>query len=35
MWQIFAKLPNILPNGLPLRSKNYSVAPEFGATSKD
>ena len=28
-------LPNGLPNGLPLRLKNYSVAPDFGAISKD
>jgi hypothetical protein len=34
-WQTFAKLPNGLPNGLPLRLKKYGIAPEFGATSKD
>jgi len=31
----FATLPNILPNGLPLRFKKYNLAPDLGAISKD
>jgi len=27
-------LPNILPNGLPIRFKKYGIAPDFGAIYK-
>jgi len=34
-WQTFATLPNILPHHLPLRLKNYGIAPDLGAISKN